>query len=162
VRRRCPEVAPPNRTSGLDAPRAVAPAKKATTAGRVLCGATRIRSHLLLLGLQERLPNFGLPHRKSGRAALILSMMRLCGAAKEITRPRRTVRNRTREEDDHRRPGALRSNAHLEPPLTPWPSGTLAELWAATPQERPGYPYTMDDATMRRCEVDHPVSPHRT
>ncbi len=67
----------------------------AVTAGRVVCGATRIWSHLLRLGLQERLSDLALPHRKRARAAFILFKMRPCSVANEISQPRSTNRQPT-------------------------------------------------------------------
>jgi hypothetical protein len=69
-------------------PRVDAFANRPAAAGRVVYGATRIRSHLLLLGLQEGSLSFALSLQKSDRTSPILWKMRLCSVAKKITRPR--------------------------------------------------------------------------
>jgi hypothetical protein len=58
-----------------------------------------------------------------------------------------------------KKPGGRFSKAHLEPPLTPWPSGTLPELFPVTKQEGPDSPYTINTATVQPRRTDRPGSP---
>jgi len=92
--------------------------------------------------------------------------MQRCGVdptAPALSHPQSCRRGRAdrspRLPDPRRRgkPGGLRSNAHLEHPLTTPLSGRLPKLSTA-PLEGRASPYTINAATMQRCGVD-PTAP---
>jgi len=128
---------------------------------RVVCEATCIWSILLLLRSQEGFPNF--PPPPTGRAGLPLyyqccdyAALRSRPHGPALTRPQSCRRGRAdrspRLPDPRRRgkPGGLRSNVHLEHPLTTPLSGRLPKLSTA-PHWKGGPPPIL--SMLRLCSV---------